>query len=262
MVKAIFFDIDGTLVSFRTHRAPESTVRALHALREKGIKIFLASGRMPGQTAFLERQVPVRFDGSILLNGQYCLDGAGQVLRQEAIPAAGFAELLPYLENTGIAVSFMEIDRIYLNRVTDAVWELRRQLGNTAPLEALGDPNRALAHPIYQLNAYIPPEAEAEFLRHLPGAKTARWCPWFTDIIPADGGKPVGVEVLCAHFGIDPADTMAFGDGGNDAEMLRCVGLGVAMGNGDAAAKASADYITGDIDEDGLAGALRHLGVL
>lgn len=262
MVQAIFFDIDGTLVSFRTHRAPRSTVQALHALRERGVKIFLASGRMPGQTGFLERQVPVTFDGQILLNGQYCLDEAGRVLRQAAIPREGFARLLPYLERTDIAVSFMEIDRIYLNRVTDAVRALRRQLGSTVDKEQIGDPARALTRPIYQLNAYIPLEGEAEFLRHLPGAKAARWCPWFTDIIPADGGKPVGVRVICEHFGIDPAYTMAFGDGGNDADMLRCVGLGVAMGNGDAAAKSAADYITGDIDEDGLADALRHFGVL
>lgn len=262
MVKAVFFDIDGTLVSLRTHRTPDSTVQALRALREKGIRIFIASGRMPQQIGFLNRQIPVPFDGFIFLNGQYCTDGGGRVLRKAAIPSAGFAVLLPYLEQSGIAVAFMEEEALYLNRVTDGVLELRRQLGNTAPMEEVGDPRRALTHPIYQLNAYIPPEAEAEFLQHLPGAKAARWCPWFTDIIPADGGKPVGVELLCRHYGIDAADTMAFGDGGNDADMLRCTGIGVSMGNGDAAAKAAADYITGDVDEGGLADALYRFGVL
>ena len=45
MVKAIFFDIDGTLVSFQTHTVPESTREALRLLREKGIKVFIATGR-------------------------------------------------------------------------------------------------------------------------------------------------------------------------------------------------------------------------
>ncbi len=45
MVKAIFFDIDGTLVSFETHKIPASTHEALKALRDKGIKIFIATGR-------------------------------------------------------------------------------------------------------------------------------------------------------------------------------------------------------------------------
>ena len=44
MIKAVFFDIDGTLVSFKTHKLPDSTVRALDLLREKGIKVFIATG--------------------------------------------------------------------------------------------------------------------------------------------------------------------------------------------------------------------------
>ena len=43
MIKAVFFDIDGTLVSFKTHKLPDSTVRALDLLREKGIKVFIAT---------------------------------------------------------------------------------------------------------------------------------------------------------------------------------------------------------------------------
>lgn len=43
MIKAVFFDIDGTLVSFDTHRIPESAEKAIVALRAKGIKVFIAS---------------------------------------------------------------------------------------------------------------------------------------------------------------------------------------------------------------------------
>ena len=45
MVKAIFFDIDGTLVSFKTHTIPESTRQTLQQLRQQGIKVFIATGR-------------------------------------------------------------------------------------------------------------------------------------------------------------------------------------------------------------------------
>ena len=45
MVKAIFFDIDGTLVSFKNHQIPKSTFDALYKLKEKGIKLFIATGR-------------------------------------------------------------------------------------------------------------------------------------------------------------------------------------------------------------------------
>lgn len=45
MIKAAFFDIDGTLVSFRTHRVPVSAHEALRALCAAGIRLFLATGR-------------------------------------------------------------------------------------------------------------------------------------------------------------------------------------------------------------------------
>lgn len=45
MIKALFFDVDGTLVSFNTHDVPESTREALRLAHESGVKIFTATGR-------------------------------------------------------------------------------------------------------------------------------------------------------------------------------------------------------------------------
>ena len=55
---------------------------------------------------------------------------------------------------------------------------------------------------------------------------------------------------------------MAFGDGGNDVSMLRYAGIGVAMGNANDDVKAHADYVTTSIDEDGVANALKHFGLI
>lgn len=66
MIKAVFFDIDGTLVSFKTHKLPDSTVRALDLLREKGIKVFIATGRQLQSINNLGTQ---EFDGYVTLNG-------------------------------------------------------------------------------------------------------------------------------------------------------------------------------------------------
>ena len=52
-VSIVFFDIDGTLVSFKTHRIPKSTLDAVAALRSRGIKVYIATGR------------PVPFIGSV-----------------------------------------------------------------------------------------------------------------------------------------------------------------------------------------------------
>lgn len=55
---------------------------------------------------------------------------------------------------------------------------------------------------------------------------------------------------------------MAFGDGGNDVTMLEFAGIGVAMGNATEGPKAAADYVTDDVDHDGVMNALKHFHVL
>ena len=64
------------------------------------------------------------------------------------------------------------------------------------------------------------------------------------------------------HYGWTREQTIAFGDGGNDADMLAFAGIGVAMGNATEPAKAAADYITDDVDHDGIMNALKHFNVL
>ena len=55
---------------------------------------------------------------------------------------------------------------------------------------------------------------------------------------------------------------MAFGDGGNDVEMIEYAGIGVAMGNALPDVRKHADYVTSTVDEDGIVAALRHFRIL
>ena len=86
MTKALFFDIDGTLVSFHTHRIPSSTIEALEAAHTKGHKIFIATGRPKAIINNLsELQKRNLIDGYITMNGAYCFVGE-QVIYKNAIP--------------------------------------------------------------------------------------------------------------------------------------------------------------------------------
>ena len=69
MIQAIFFDIYGTLVSFKTHTIPSSAIHALQQLQKKGILLFIATGRGKDGLGCLG---DFPFDGYITLNGQYC----------------------------------------------------------------------------------------------------------------------------------------------------------------------------------------------
>lgn len=261
MIRAIFFDIDGTLLSFQTHQVPDSTQRALHRLREQGVKLFVATGRPPKTAAFLRQVFDFDFDGYVTMNGQYCLVG-DEIIYDRCIPPEAVAQLLPYLEERQIACNFVEEDRIYINFHNELTQALSRKLGGEDVFGPVLDPRRTRSDRVYQLSAFITEPEEEDFLRHIPGCKAARWMPLFADIMPADGGKPVGMDKMIAYFGIAPEETMAFGDGGNDLDMLVHAQIGVAMGNATEPVKAAADYVTSDVDHDGVWNALVHFGIL
>ena len=73
MIKAAFFDVDGTLFSHSMKKFPESTKEALRLLRKKGIKIFLSTGRSYIEAGKLPWE-DIVFDGYVTLNGQVCTD--------------------------------------------------------------------------------------------------------------------------------------------------------------------------------------------
>ena len=202
-IRAAFFDIDGTLLTFGDRQMPASTLRALQGMRRAGIKLFIASGRPPFH---LKRLPPIQsfsFDGYVLTNGQFCAD----------------QDLTPFFV-------------------------------------------RALTHTTYQLSLYIPPAMDAVFGREVPGCRAVRWNEAFADIIPADGGKAEGLARMMARHGIQAGACIAFGDGGNDIDMLRAVGIGVAMGNAAPAVQAAADYVTDRVDRDGIWKAAVHFGLI
>ena len=257
MVKAIFFDVDGTLVSFRTHTIPASALKALHTLRAKGIKLFLATGR---HRAMLK---PVddlfRFDGYITLSGQYCF-ADGQVLHSNPMPSEAVEELVSASGDGLFSSIFLEGEDIYLNCINDYTRQFISDL--SIPMPPVRPAEYALGRTVYQAVTFLDREHEHLLLDRAPHLKTTRWHPHFLDVIPPTGGKDKGMDAILAYFGIPLEASMAFGDGENDLSMLVHAGIGVAMGTASDAVKAQADYAAPTVDDDGVAQALAHFGLL
>ena len=115
---------------------------------------------------------------------------------------------------------------------------------------------------VLQGNIFLSPEDEDAFMQAvMPNCVASRWTDLFADVNPKGLSKQTGVEFFCNHFGIDIAETISFGDGGNDITMLKATGIGVAMGNANPIVKAIADYVTDDVDEDGVWNALQHFNI-
>ncbi len=262
LIKAIFFDIDGTLISFKTHKMPNSTVSVLKDLKSKGIKLFIASGRTPSDMKFLLKDFKEIFDGYIGLNGQYCYDKDDNVIRKEWIEKSDLIAWTDFIKGKDILCGFMELEHYYYNTKGKALEKLKADLGDTLPERPVESIQRIYEYDTYQMNVFLSKDEEDIITKYMKNSRLVRWCPYFTDVIPKDGGKSVGIKAMLKHFGINQDECMAFGDGGNDVEMLEFAGIGVAMGNAEDKAKNAADYVTKDIDDDGIVYALKHFNIV
>ena len=74
--------------------------------------------------------------------------------------------------------------------------------------------------------------------------------------------KGRGLAALADALGLDRSQVMACGDSGNDLEMIRLCPNSTAMGNGTEEVKNAADFVTSHCDEDGIARALKHYGLI
>lgn len=254
----MFFDIDGTLVSFKSHTVPPSTVAAIRQAQAKGIKAFIATGRAVFQIPDLGG---LQFDGYIAQNGVYCITDKNEVLLKSPVPKEDVEALLAYLDKEPCSCSFMTTDRIVINFVGPEVKTVTKLVNVSAP--PVGDLREAAKEDIYQINIYMDRERERLLMRDvLVHCELSRWHPMFADLNTKGFSKQTGIDKFLEHYRFRLDETMAFGDGGNDISMLRHVAIGVAMGNATADVKAQADYITDSVDDDGVGKALRHFGVI
>ena len=81
-------------------------------------------------------------------------------------------------------------------------------------------------------------------------------------MIPKNGSKAVTLLKLAEQLGIKQENVIAFGDGMNDREMLKEVGLGIAMGNSSDEVKRQADMVTASNEQDGIWQALVKLKLI
>ncbi|MDM1296621.1 Cof-type HAD-IIB family hydrolase [Sphingobacterium sp. N143] len=260
MVKAIFFDIDGTLLSFKTHQVPASTQQAFQLLKEKDIKVFVSTGRSFNQLGHIRY---LDFDGYITFNGGYCLTKEELVIYKNNILQKDIRSLLDYAkQHNDLTFSFMSEKEISLNRDNPEVTKMYQQVNVPTPPIRDYEKDFDLAS-VMQINVFIPPEEEAEFMENvMPNSVASRWTPIFADINPTGQSKKVGIDIFLNHFGIELSETMSFGDGGNDITMLAHTQIGIAMGNANPEVKEIADYITDDVDNDGIWNALKHFNII
>lgn len=256
MIRAAFFDVDGTLLSHKTKQVSQSTRMAIARLRAAGIQCVVATGR---QLNALDR-LPVGdipFDAYLTLNGQMLSDAEKNLIF--GIPITGKAKqflIERFTDHTFPAMMVAEKD-CYLNYISEHVQAVQAAISTAVP--PLGVYR---GEEIYQVCAYLRPDEEALLSPIAEECVITRWHFGGMDVIAKGGGKMQGIRRYLEIHKIAPEEIIAFGDGENDEEMIRFAGIGVAMGNAEDCVKQAADYVTDDVDRDGIAKALRHFHLI
>ncbi len=252
MIEAIFFDIDGTLLSFETHTMTKTLEQALIEVKKKGVKLFIATGRHISEMDELKKYP--YFDGYITLNGGYCFNDQ-QVYYKETICQKDAEKAIEIASEMQHCIAFVDEHEMTINFHNDRLMDIITQAN--IPAAKIQHPEKLIGKDIYMIVLYSDPKDDQWILSQLPSLCATRWHPSFVDVTPKNISKRKGILETCKRYGFALENCMAFGDAANDIEMLQAVGHGIAMGNASDEVKQIAKETTLSCENDGIVHTLR-----
>ena len=255
-MKYLFFDIDGTLKAggYDNEYIPTSTKRAIELLRTEGHFLAIATGRSEAMARKFLKELEFE---NMVSDGGYGITIAGELLSIEPLDRERALALVDECEAKGFAWA-IQVDNSDTRVAPDARFEefTHDVYMRTRIVEGLDAHDYDNIYKVY-VACLAPDEQRLEALGHLP------WCRFLDEYIfvePAD--KAHGIRRILDHFGADYGDAIVFGDGINDLSMFVDGWTKVAMGNACAELKAKADFVTTDVDKDGIWNACVFLGLI
>lgn len=254
MYKAVFFDIDGTLFNDRGEIL-KSTLQTIENLKKQNILVGIATGR--GGTMINPVLKQVSFDTFVFLNGGLSIHKK-DVRVEFSFLKNDLYRLQEIAKNHGHGLTFCAEDNCYLAHKSEMMqWALDKF---KAPYT---DYNENESDDVYAIWLNCPNE-DIELYKDFEHLAIAPWTgkEGMFDILFKNVSKLEGIRKLVNELGISIEETIAIGDGFNDIEMIKGVGLGIAMDNAPDEVKLHAKMITSSNNEDGIANALKKIGLI
>lgn len=277
MGKILLIDIDGTLVDYE-NRLPASAVEAIRRARANGHRVYLCSGRSKAENK--QEIWDIGIDGYIGGNGSY-VESDGAVVMHQLITADQCRRIVDWLNARGLEFYLESNNGLFASPTfKDVAVQVMAEYSRRKGREASTDMDYRQAFPgmIWEGELYRSDLNKISYVLHryqdhldaraaFPEMQHGTWggageTALFGDMGVKDITKAHAVATLLAHLRAEKADTIAFGDAKVDIPMFEACALGVAMGSGGEEIKAAADYVTTDVDKDGLYNAFVHLGLI
>lgn len=244
-VKIAFFDIDGTMIDMERKKMTPLMLETLQRLKENHIHICIATGRSPMALPHFD----VEFDTFLTFNGSYCYNDK-ETIFSNPIPSEDIQTIIKNAAAIHRPLCLSTKDRLAANG-TDQDLSDYFDIAKL-PVPIVDDFDDVAKEQIYQIMVGCRKPEYSLLVKDAENAKIAAWWDRAADIIPANGGKGIAVEQILKYYHLDKSESIAFGDGNNDIEMLQAVGTGVAMENASEQIKKVADDFCGHVAEDGI----------
>ncbi|MBP2099524.1 Cof-type HAD-IIB family hydrolase [Enterococcus rivorum] len=252
--KLFAFDIDGTMLD-SNKKALDSTREALQKLRAQGHLVTIATGR----SRFMAQEVIVDlgFTNYVLCNGAAAFLDHEQYY-QNLLDQEELNRFSREVEKHEFGLAYVGLDEVKKNNQHRSK-EIIEAMDSINFSEPEYDKEFHKENDVYQALAFYDESSEGLFTNNFSKFRFVRWHPQSVDIVPRNGSKAATLLNLADRVGIQHEDIIAFGDGENDREMLREVGIGVAMGNALPHIQKEAKLVTDTNDNDGIWKALKEL---
>lgn len=261
-IKLIAADLDGTLMLPDHQTVGENTKNVLKKCSEKGVKIAIATGRTFSLVEPVIKQVPF-VDYVIYSNGAGVYDCSGKKrIYSDPIERETAFRVLRFLQSLSIYYEFYadgaphnEKSRVKYFCLKGVPESFARELLSEAVSHENIDEFLSKAD-IEKINLFsLPQETNEKILKMLEGEKSLSVTSSIEcniEINKSDTNKGKALSGLCDLMGITAGETMCFGDGGNDVEMLRFADYSFAMENATEAAKAAAKFSAPSNGDEGV----------
>lgn len=253
------FDLDGTLLNGE-NRISEANAAALRSLLARGVVCAAATARgyRAAMRLFAEHGIT---PAAIASGGADVRLADGAVVQQVELPAGFLHALAEISDREGWNITFAGAERTLRRQAELPDWlQTPRPSIQVVPDLAGADLSGLLtalveADPGHLSLAALEPW-RAEVAMRTAITFSGHTLLTFTS---ATADKGTALRALAAALGIDPADTVAFGDSEVDLPMFAVAGTAVAMANGTGEAKAAARIIAPPANEDGVAKVIHDL---